>query len=83
MNLLSSSSYFHNKNPFSISFIPFKQSLDWALIPRKVRGLGDKIPKTQRTVTMDGGFILEKDRGSYVKVSQRRGIHRRELHDLK
>jgi hypothetical protein len=45
MNLLSSSSYFHNKNPFSISFIPFKQSLDWASINGKRRGPGAILPR--------------------------------------
>jgi hypothetical protein len=32
---------------------------------------------------VDRGLFLSKSRGSYVKLSQRRGIHRRELHDLK
>jgi hypothetical protein len=50
INLLSSSSYFHNKNPFSISFISFKQSLDWASISDNNRGLGVNISEAQSTV---------------------------------
>jgi hypothetical protein len=58
MNLLSSSNYFHIKNPFSISFIQTKWSLDWASFSRKCRGLGDKIPKTQNTMQCTAGWFL-------------------------
>jgi hypothetical protein len=42
MNLLSSSNYFHIKNPFSISFIRIKRVLDWASYLEKPRGHGVK-----------------------------------------
>jgi hypothetical protein len=45
MNLLSSSNYFHIKNPFSISFIQIKWVLDWASISIKHRGLGVRIQR--------------------------------------
>ena len=67
MNLLSSSSYFHNKNPFSISFISFKQSLDWATISENSRGPAAKDPKTQNTMQKDGGSILVFPEVSFAK----------------
>jgi hypothetical protein len=35
MNLLSSSNYFHIKNPFSICFLWFSSSLDWVRYNRE------------------------------------------------
>jgi hypothetical protein len=73
MNLLSSSSHFPFKNPFPISFIQFKRSLDWASISVNHRGLGIRNPETQRIVTMDGGLILMKPRGYFAVLARRRG----------
>jgi len=55
MNYLSSSNYFHIKNPFSILFIQFKRVLDWASIAGKSRGLGANKPKTQKTIPRTAG----------------------------
>jgi hypothetical protein len=64
MNLSSSSSYFHIKNPFSISFIQIKWVLDWASFIRKVRGLQVKVLKTQGAPHVDGGLNSHLLRGS-------------------
>jgi hypothetical protein len=58
INLLSSSSYFHNKNPFSISFIRFKLSLDWASINGKRRGLGVKLCRHREQWRWMAGWFL-------------------------
>jgi len=42
MNYLSSSNYFYIKNSFSNSFSCFYNSLDWASIKQKHRGLFNK-----------------------------------------
>ena len=65
---------FYIKNSFSKSFIHFKWSLDCACIRQKYRGLGVKDSKTQDTTVEDGGFIFNKNRGSFVKSTRRRGI---------
>ena len=67
MNLSSSSSYFHIKNPFSISFIQIKWVLDWASISVKHRGPGAILPKTQITAARTAGSNSPKQRGSIVK----------------
>ena len=67
MNYLSSSNYFHIKNPFSILFIQFKRVLDWASIIRKVRGLGARIPRHSVQYPQDGGLIQRNPRGSLTK----------------
>ena len=74
MNYLSSSNYFHIKNLFSIIFIQFKCSLDWASIPEKPRGLGVRIPKAQTTPAQDGGLIPQNPEGSLTKAPARKGI---------
>ena len=74
MNYLSSSNYFHIKNPFSILFIQFKRVLDWASIIRKVRGLGARIPRHSVQYPQDGGLIQRNPRGSYAKLPRRRGV---------
>jgi hypothetical protein len=56
MNYQSSSNYFPIENPFINYFLWFYTALDRALITRKVRGLGVRIPKTQRTEVRDGGL---------------------------
>jgi hypothetical protein len=50
---------------------------------RETKGQNQKFSPDSGFPHMDGGLILSKSRGSYVKVSQRRGIHRREPHDHK
>jgi hypothetical protein len=82
MNLLSSSNYFHIKNPFSISFIQIKWVLDWASIPGKSRGYSTTNPETQSTASVDGGLISLKPEGSLIKVPARKGTVRSRLHDL-
>jgi hypothetical protein len=62
MNLLSSSNYFHIKNPFSISFIQIKWVLDWASISRKCRGLWVKSSKTQNAEHRTAGCFHENRR---------------------
>jgi hypothetical protein len=76
MNLLSSSNYFHIKNPFSISFIRIKRVLDWASFSRKPRGLGVRIqrPGAQRRGT--AGSNSHKQRGSLTKLPGRKGMGR-------
>ena len=64
MNLLSSSNYFHIKNPFSISFIRIKRVLDWAPFSAKYRGLGVSISRHREQLRMDGGLISLKYEGS-------------------
>jgi hypothetical protein len=67
MNYLSSSNYFHIKNLFSILFIQFKCSLDWASIPEKPRGLGVSRPRHREQLNGDGGLIPEIPRVSLTK----------------
>jgi hypothetical protein len=55
------------KNPFSISFIQFKRSLDWASFTRKVRGLGVRISRPSEQLSMDGGLISIFCRDSLAK----------------
>jgi hypothetical protein len=62
------------KNLFSNPFIQFILSLDCALIKQKRRGLGDKIPKAQSTVSEDGGLNKKNCRGLCVNLRPRRGI---------
>jgi hypothetical protein len=64
MNYQSSSNYFSIENPFLNYFLWFYTALDWASITGKVRGLGVRIPKTQRTQQVDGGLISINFRGS-------------------
>jgi hypothetical protein len=45
MNYQSSSIYFHIKNPFIIQFLGFYNTLDWASISVKHRGLGVRISR--------------------------------------
>jgi hypothetical protein len=63
MNFISSSTYFHIKNPFSNSFIQFKIALDWASNPEKPRGLGVIILR-HRDNPVDRGLVLGNYRGS-------------------
>jgi hypothetical protein len=67
MNLSSSSNYFHIKNPFSISFIQFKRSLDWAHHLQKVQGSQGNFPKTQRTTHTGRRVYLLPSRGLFCK----------------
>ena len=73
MNLLSSSSYFHIKNPFSISFIPFKQSLDWASISVKHRGLGVRFHRHRAQLQWMVGYF-PRTRGFYVQTRRAEGV---------
>jgi hypothetical protein len=56
MNLSSSSNYFHIKNPFSICFLSFSSSLDWARYYRERQGARGKTSKTQRTGPRTAGW---------------------------
>jgi hypothetical protein len=58
MNLSNSSNYFHIKNLFSIYFLWFSSSLDWASNTVKRRGSGEKEYKTQAITGLDRGLIL-------------------------
>jgi hypothetical protein len=74
MNYLSSSNYFHIKNPFSILFIQFKRVLDWASITENRRGFSARNPRHGEQCPRDGGFIPWKPRGSLAKDPGQRGI---------
>ena len=67
MNYLSSSNYFHIKNLFSILFIQFKRSLDWASFTGKHRVLGARFPRLSQQCPWTAGSISTKSRGSYAK----------------
>jgi hypothetical protein len=77
MNYQSSSNYFSIENPFINYFLWFYTALDWASVTGKVRGLGVRIPKTQRTQQVDGGLIIKYLRVSLAKCT-REGV----WHDL-
>ena len=67
MNYLSSSNYFHIKNLFSILFIQFKRSLDWASFTGKHRVLGARFPRLSQQCPWTAGSISTKSRGFYAK----------------
>jgi hypothetical protein len=58
MNLLSSSNYFHIKNPFIIQFLWFYNVLDWASFSGKCRGLGVKLLRHRAQCTRTAGCFL-------------------------
>jgi hypothetical protein len=74
MNYSNSSTHLYNKNLFSNPFIQFIMALDWASFSMKRRGLGVKIPKTQRTQQVDGGLISINYTDSFECFLGRRGI---------
>jgi len=73
MNYLSSSNYFHIKNPFSILFIQFKRVLDWASIIRKPQGVQRKKPETRGTVPEGRRVYSVKAEGLFSKRSRPKG----------
>jgi hypothetical protein len=72
MNYVSSINYFPIKNLFSISFIPFKRSLDWASISVKHRGLGVKFCRHREYHWWTAGSKSRKSEGSLTKVTRER-----------
>ena len=77
MNYLSSSNYFHIKNPFSILFIQFKRVLDWASIIRKPQGVQRKKPETRGTVPEGRRVYSVKAEGLFNKMTREGGYRRR------
>jgi hypothetical protein len=73
MNYLSSSNYFHIKNPFSILFIQFKRVLDWASIIRKPQGVQRKKPETRGTVPEGRRVYSVKAEGLLCKTTRPKG----------
>jgi hypothetical protein len=83
MNYQSSSIYFHIKNPFIIQFLGFYNTLDWASISVKHRGLGVSRPRHREQWKQDGGLISLKSEGSLEKYPGQRGTHKYRPSDLK
>jgi hypothetical protein len=81
MNYTSSRVYFYIKNLISNSFNHFKTALGWGSFKQEHRGLGIRIQRLSAQLSMDGGLISLKPKGSLTNCARPRGIARTEPHD--